>query len=267
MGFVDAIKKCVREGTLPKNVGAVLEEFYYSYEGALKNQGRNVEESLPSLLLFLELVIKNLQHPPVFELFHQKITTPIDYYRFGLDLLRPLVIFESSKVLQRERIDTMEQQLAQQENVVLFANHQTEPDPQAISLLLEKSHPAFAENIIFVAGNRVISDPLAIPFSLGRNLICIYSKKHMENPPEEKEEKSVHNQRSLKRLGQILAEGGKCIFVAPSGGRDRPDETGDVIVSPFDPQSIEIFRLIAQQAKTTTHFYPLALKTYPPLAA
>ena len=57
--------------------------------------------------------------------------------------------------------------------------------------MLEKEHPRLAEEMIFVAGHRVISDPLAVPLSIGRNLICIYSKKHIENPPEVKAAKAA----------------------------------------------------------------------------
>ena len=52
------------------------------------------------------------------------------------------------------------------------------------------------------------------------------------------------------------------IYVAPSGGRDRCNAKGEVEVAPFDPQSIELFALIAQKAGVATHFYPLALSTY-----
>jgi glycerol-3-phosphate O-acyltransferase len=30
-----------------------------------------------------------------------------------------------------------------------------------------------------VAGDRVTTDLLAMPFSMGRNLLCIFSKKHV----------------------------------------------------------------------------------------
>jgi glycerol-3-phosphate O-acyltransferase len=66
----------------------------------------------------------------------------------------------------------------------------------------------------------------------------------------------------MKRMQALLEEGGKCIYVAPSGGRDRINSQGVVEVAAFDPQSIEMFRLIAQQAQRPTHFYPLALSTY-----
>ena len=77
------------------------------------------------------------------------------------------------------------------DNVVLFANHQSEADPQIFSVLLDPKYPGFAEQTIFVAGDRVTTDLLAGPFSMGRNLLCIFSKKHIENPPELKSEKCV----------------------------------------------------------------------------
>ena len=60
----------------------------------------------------------------------------------------------------------------------------------------------------------------------------------------------------------LLSEGGRAIYVAPSGGRDRANSAGVVEVAPFDPQSIEMFYLMAQQAERPTHFFHLALSTY-----
>jgi glycerol-3-phosphate O-acyltransferase len=210
----------------------------------------------------LDLVIRQLEKPYNFEPFHKHITRPFDYYHFGLDFIRPLILMNSSKVLGSKEVTTMVKQLAKGDNVILLANHQTEPDPQVISILLEKTHPKFAKDMIFVAGHRVISDPLAVPFSMGRNLLCIFSKKHVEYPPEQKQIKLLHNQRTMKIMSQLLIEGGKCIYVAPSGGRDRVNAQGKIDVALFDPQSIEMFYLMAQQSSKTTHFYPLALATY-----
>jgi glycerol-3-phosphate O-acyltransferase len=60
----------------------------------------------------------------------------------------------------------------------------------------------------------------------------------------------------------LLAEGGKCIYVAPSGGRDRPDASGHLDPARFDPQSIDLFLLIAKKSKCPTHFHLLTLSTY-----
>jgi glycerol-3-phosphate O-acyltransferase len=258
MKFLERLRE-LGEGN---KLSSVLAKFYQSYAGAVANKGHRIEEYEPILLEFLNLVQKQLKEPFPFEPYHEGIRSPIDYYRFGLDLLRPLVIFETSKCLGLEYLERMQTQLGAGQNVILFANHQTEPDPQAISLLLEKTHPQFAEEMIFIAGHRVITDPLAVPFSMGRNLLCIFSKKYVDADPALKQEKMAHNQRTMKKMAQLLSEGGKCIYVAPSGGRDRPNAAGVVEVARFDAQSIEMFSLISHQAGKETHFYPLALATY-----
>ena len=177
-------------------------------------------------------------------------------------MIRPLIDLDHSNIHGQDQVDQIENYLSKGENVILFANHQTEPDPQVISILLEEKHPNLAEEMIFVAGHRVVTDPLAVPLSKGRNLLCIYSKKHIEHPKELEAEKFLHNQRTMKKMSELLSKGGKCIYVAPSGGRDRPDTQGKVEVAKFDPSSIDLFLLIAQKAKTPTHFFTLALATY-----
>ncbi len=262
MDFLKRLEKHSLEGKIPSKLVQILHKFYASYAEAIAHKGLQIASYEPVLQQFLDLVLEQLETPYSFEPFHQHITTPFDYYRFGLDLLRPLVLFDSSKALGLEYVDIMAQQISKKENVILLANHQTEPDPQAISLLLEHTHPKFAKEMIFIAGHRVITDPLAVPFSKGRNLLCIYSKKHIETPPELKQDKLLHNQRTMKKMIQLLSEGGKCIYVAPSGGRDRPNAAGEIAIAPFDPSSVEMFWLMTQQAERPTHFYPLALATY-----
>src|SRR5207253_1943319 len=150
----------------------------------------------------------------------------------------------------------IEQLLQAGDNVVLLSNHQSEIDPQVISLLIEKSTPKIAEEMIFVAGHRVITDPMAIPFSRGRNLLCIYSKRYIEHSPEVRAEKLQHNSKTLSALEELLSQGGKCIYVAPSGGRDRKGDDGSIEVAPFDPSSVELFFLLGQRSGKKTHFVP-----------
>jgi glycerol-3-phosphate O-acyltransferase len=66
----------------------------------------------------------------------------------------------------------------------------------------------------------------------------------------------------MELMCRLLQEGGKIIYVAPSGGRDRRGAHGEVEVAPFDPASIEMFYLMARKAKTPTYFYPFSLATY-----
>jgi glycerol-3-phosphate O-acyltransferase len=262
MDFLKKLKKYSDQGIIPEKHAEIFKIFYQSYKQAIQKAHKNSVDYQPLFITLLELVKDQCIQPYIFEPFHRQIRSPFDYYRFGLDITEPLIDKSSSTVLGWENVDKIFTQISGGENVVLLANHQTELDPQIISCLLEEKYPSMASEMIFVAGGRVTSDPLAIPFSMGCNLLCIYSKKHIDNPPEHKLQKQLHNQRTMKLMSQLLSEGGKCIYVAPSGGRDRANQNGVVEVAPFDPGSIEMFRLMALQAAKKTHFYPLALDTY-----
>lgn len=216
----------------------------------------------PHLKTYAIEVAKQLQAPHQFSFYHKQIRSPVDYYALGLEFIRPLIVFEESTLRNSEIVNEIDERIKAGANVVLLANHQIEPDPQVISLLLEKTHPELAEKMIFVAGHRVTQDPLAIPFSLGRNLLCIYSKKHIKDPPEQKEAKLLHNHKTMQAMRSLLDEGGKCIYVAPSGGRDRPNAEGLVQPAPFDPQAVMMFHVMGERSRHPTYFYPLALHTY-----
>lgn len=249
------------EKRISPKMAAIFREFYENYFNTL-SESPEPEKIQKMFEQLIELIVEQIHHPYSFEIFHRSIRQPFDYYQFGLDFIRPFIKFDQSKILGIDNLQSIQAQLKKGDNVILLANHQTEPDPQILSLMLEKDYSQLASEMIFVAGHRVISDPMAIPMSLGRNLLCIYSKKHMAYPPEEKAQKVLHNQRTMKKMSELLSEGGRCIYVAPSGGRDRTNAAGDIEVAPFDPQSLELFWLITQQASTPTHFYPLALRTY-----
>lgn len=238
----------------------ILQKFYESYRNA-RSEEISEDDLKRRFHTLIDLVARQIRHPYPFEIFHRSERKPFDFYRFGLDFIRPLIDFKHSRVFGNEQIAAIRDRLSKKENVIFFANHQTEPDPQIISLLLEQSAPELATEMIFLAGHRVVSDPLAVPLSRGCNLLCIYSKKYIDYS-EDKGDKILHNQRTMKKMSELLSEGGKCIYVAPSGGRDRPDASGKPVVSVFDPQSIELFSLISKRAARPSHFYPLALKTY-----
>ncbi|OIS96451.1 glycerol-3-phosphate acyltransferase, chloroplastic [Nicotiana attenuata] len=144
-----------------------------------------------------------------------------------------------------------------------MSNHQSEADPAVIALLLELKHPYIAENIIYVAGDRVITDPLCKPFSMGRNLLCVYSKKHMGDDPKLVEKKKRANTRSLKEMAVLLRGGSKLIWIAPSGGRDRPNPvTKEWYPAPFDASSTDNMRRLVEHAGVPGHIYPLAILCY-----
>ena len=238
---------------------AIMDNFICCYRQAV---GAAFHEAIPTLLLFLQLARKQFETPYIFESFHRKIRRPIDYYRFALDFIRPLIDLPHSSIFGVEHLDWISAKLDRNENIILLANHQTEPDPQAIAILLEKTHPQISEKIIYVAGERVITDPLAIPFSMGCDLLCIYSKRYIDYPTDSKAKKQLHNKNTIEQMRRLLQEGGKIIYVAPSGGRDRKNGEGRIEVAPFDPASVEMFYLMAKKAHHPTHFIPFALYTY-----
>lgn len=260
--FLKKIHFYEQEGLLTSKIARVIEGFFHTYKIALDSQKKSISSVLPLFFEFLERVKEQLTCPFVFEHYHKQVKHPYDYHRFGIDFLRPLVLEEYSFLLGEKHLKQIKEQLQKGHNVVFFANHQIEPDPQAMFILFEKCAPEIIDRLIFVAGERVVVDPVAVPFSLGCNLLCIYSKRYIDFPPEKKAEKQLHNTKTMKVMKSLLDEGGKCIYVAPSGGRDRKDEYGNINPAPFDAQSIEMFYLMARHSLQPTHFYPMALSTY-----
>lgn len=204
-----------------------------------------------------------------FQPYHQAIRGPeFDYYAWGNDFFRSMVKYRNSRVEGLEYVAQIKEQLERGDNVVLLANHQTEVDPQVLSLLLElHGQEPLAERCIFVAGHKVTTDPLAVPFSMGRNLLTIFSKKYLDTFDEEaREEKSARNRATVVEMQRLLNEGGHILWVAPSGGRDRRSPTsGEFEPAAFDHQSVGLFQVLAKKAERsgrTTHFYPLAMWTH-----
>lgn len=101
-------------------------------------------------------------------------------------------------------------------NVVLLANHQSEADPAVVSLLLESAFPRIATDIAYVAGDRVVSDPICIPFSLGRNLFCVHSKVPW----------SGGGCCTADRAGSESCVGGGCLQSGMSGAAEGQMEEG-----------------------------------------
>ncbi|MDX8431263.1 MAG: 1-acyl-sn-glycerol-3-phosphate acyltransferase [Candidatus Algichlamydia australiensis] len=252
----------IRKQEIPKRSQEILEGFASSYAQVLKKRGFSDELTQKNFLNFLHAAIEHFTHPYQFALYHKSVRKPFDYHQFGIDFIEPLIDLEKSTITGEENLKKIDEFTKRGENVILLANHQTESDPQIWSVMLKETYPELAQNLILVAGERVIKDPVAIPFSLGCNLLCIYSKKHIENPPEEQHRKQLHNKETMEKMRELLTEGGKCIYVAPSGGRDRPDEKGEIAIAPFDPKSIEMFYLMAKKAKTPVHFFSLTMDTY-----
>lgn len=257
--FLEKLQSAINQNLVPKKSAIILHRFYTGYKAAALQTNEKTEQIF---LTFLELVILQCTSPFSFAHYHQRLRKEFDYYKFALDFVRPLIDISSSSLKGESYLEEIDSHLKNNDNVILFANHQSEGDPQMINILLEKKFPKIAEKLIFVAGDRVISDPLAIPLSLGCNLLCIYSKRYINNPPKLKMKKQLHNKKTMDTMSCLLKKGGNIIYVAPSGGRDRSNSKGIIEVADFDPPSIEMFYLIAKRSLYPTYFYPLALKTY-----
>ena len=188
----------------------------------------------------------------------------IDFYKFGCDFFRPAMDLKNSQVLGMDNLEQAVQQIKNGDNVVLLANHQSEADPQVVSCCLEKvGLDDLAERMVYVAGHKVTTDALAIPFSMGRNLVCIHSKKHIDADPETKPMKQRENLKAMQGMLKLFKQGGCLLWVAPSGGRDRRDlNTGKVPIAPFDSKTVDMFRLMGNKSGVKTHFYTLAMVSY-----
>jgi len=217
----------------------------------------------------IRLIVDSIRarKPFAFRPFHKAIRGPDhDLYSWGNDFFRSMVKYRTSRVVGLEQVAKIEELLDSGDNVMLLANHQTEADPQVLSILLElEGREALAGRCIFVAGHKVTTDPLTLPFSQGRNLLTIFSKKYLDSfGPEEREEKSAWNRETVSEMQRLFKDGGHLLWVAPSGGRDRRSaESGNFEPAAFDPASVGLFLLLAQKAEKAsgkkTHFFPLAM--------
>mmetsp|Transcript_15378 Transcript_15378/g.17697 ORF Transcript_15378/g.17697 Transcript_15378/m.17697 type:complete len:398 (-) Transcript_15378:229-1422(-) len=263
------ITQLTTSGKVPPQMIPSLSHFVSEYAMACSENGSVTPETCAeNIATCTRVALENGLPGPTQYKFensaHQAIRKPFDYYQFGVDFFRPAMDLENSVVLGTENFEEAFEFMKKGENVVFLANHQSEADPQVFSILLEKiGRRREAEELVYVAGHKVTTDPLAIPFSMGRNLLCIHSKKHINVDPTTKESKTQQNVATMNQMLKMMRGGGVGIWVAPSGGRDRRDvDTCEVPVAPFDQKTIDMFRLMGSKSKTPTHFYSLAMVSY-----
>ncbi|MBB64972.1 MAG: hypothetical protein CMO81_07890 [Waddliaceae bacterium] len=262
MGFSDFLEKWKIENSVPEQMSRVILDFYHQYSKEARGETEELIQN--RFLQFLHEIKKQLESPYGFTPYHPaERSGAIDYYQFGLDFFRPLLDQEKSEILGKEQFQKLDAFIHSGENAVLFTNHQIEADPQILSLLLSEEFPYLSEHCIWVSGTKVCQDPLSVPFSRGRDLLCITSKKRMNEDPEARFDQQQKNKRTMEVMSSLLQEGSKCIIVAPSGGRDRADNDGVVrTISHLDPKAIQMFYLMSSKAKVKTHFFPLSLSTH-----
>lgn len=214
----------------------------------------------------LEVCTQLHEKPLPFSSYHERVRKPFDFYKFGLDFTTALIDVPSSRLAGAHNLRRAAAQVAAGENVVFLSNHQSEGDPYAIDVLFDwvgNMDRDFCEEVVFMAGDRVRDDPVVTPFSVGRNLLTVYSKKHINDVPKLRSDKLKHNRRTIASTVALFKEGGTTLWFAPSGGRDRRSkETNCVEVSHFDADAVDVMLMTAKKAGRPTHFYPMALVTY-----
>eukprot|EP00268_Persea_americana_P056643 TRINITY_DN6708_c0_g1_i3.p1 TRINITY_DN6708_c0_g1~~TRINITY_DN6708_c0_g1_i3.p1 ORF type:complete len:423 (+),score=87.38 TRINITY_DN6708_c0_g1_i3:409-1677(+) len=239
--LLSGLRKEVESGRLPSNIADRMEEVYHNYRNAVLQSGnpKAREIILSNMAVAFDRMLLDVEDPFTFSPYHEAIREPFDYYVFGQKYIRPLIDFRRSYVGNIAYFHEMEKQLQQGDNVVLISNHQTEADPAIIALLLETTNPYLAEKMTCVAGDRVLTDPVCKPFSMGRNLLCVYSKKHMNDIPELIEMKRRANTRSLKEMALLLR--GQALF---------------------DSSSVDNIRRLLDHSGVPGHIYSLGLLCY-----
>eukprot|EP00798_Chlamydomonas_sp_ICE-L_P004595 gene4595-14786_t len=280
--FFVVIQKQVDAGLFPKQLLPVLQDFYNNYKKAILGSdqaGANEKLVAQIQATIADLVMGQLKAPYVFPSKHERILEPYDYFAFGQRYTAGLINFNKSLLGHPERWDVVDALLKKGENVILLANHQTEADPGAFAHMLMATHPEMAQNVIYVAGDRVVTDALCKPFSMGhnllliyvagdrvvtdalckpfsmgRNLFCVHSRKHINDDPALFEAKSATNLKTLNAGGALL-------WIAPSGGRDRPKD-GHWSPDPFDPSSVGLMYNLASRSKSPCHMVPMAMYSY-----
>jgi glycerol-3-phosphate O-acyltransferase len=252
-------------GNLTEQVYFHLVALFEGFADVAFEKKLSVDEIKKMLDLYLSLIKQELTDPSIFGIYHKQETSPIDFYSFAIEFFRPFVNKNECNILGKDHIEEIMGILEKGENVILLANHQTEADPTLLGILLDDEYPGLIRNMTAIAGARVTSDPVVTPMTRGQNIICVYSKRYFDHHPEQMKQMQQHNSSAMIQLRHLLSEGGKLIYIAPSGGRDRKNEEGILSPAQFNPDSIELMRIVGEKAEKPTHFFPLAMYTYPVL--
>lgn len=262
--FLGAMEMGAKSGILPDGLLELWKDFFENYKAAVLSSGVEDAEKLiiEVQASIADRVLDQFADPYTFPSYHERILEPYNYYEFGQKYVASLLDFNESVVGNLDRWGEIDSQIKAGENVVLLANHQTEADPGVFAHMLESTYPDLAENVIYVAGDRVVTDPMCKPFSMGRNLFCVHSKKHMDDIPELKKEKTATNRRTLVTMARKLGEGGLLLWIAPSGGRDRPNADDEWIPNEYDPSVVELMRKLCLSSKVPSHLYPMAMVSW-----
>lgn len=244
-------------------------EFADCYVQLCIDQGRDKSEALDVMQELFGAVEGQSTNPYLFSSLHIPTKEDESFFELGLKVAKPLVLTEPT-IINPHILNHVQELLARGENVIFAANHQTELEPQILSIACDSLAKDLFKNTFFVAGERVTTDPMAAPLSRGRRLFCIYAKRYVSDDKDIEVDRRMHNLKTIKQMKELLNRGGTCIYVALGGGRDRPDADRNVQLTPFDPSSVGLFTLLAQTSKQPTHIFPLVISSFnvlpPPVA-
>lgn len=268
LGGETGLLELVQSTNMPDRYKQTLYSLYYRYRDEVSRKyGSTTDGTAVSVSLFkrmLKIYAEELELNFQFPALHTAIRGPVyDYYALGNEYVHHLLDYDTSLVLHAQRFEQIVNAQRNGENVILLSNHQSEADAAFLPLLVAPAYPELGQDVIYIVGDRVVTDLLCKPFSMGRNLLCVHSRKRMDDEPELKQMKRRQNMRSVREMERLLSEGGKILWLAPSGGRDRPDETGALAPDEFDHASIEMIRkTVTRSAMPKTHCYPMAMFTH-----
>ena len=73
-----------------------------------------------------------MKKPFEFAPFHQAVRAPFDFYRWAQSFMNTLILWYQSETLGTDALAEINACVAQGDNVILLANHQSEGDPQVL---------------------------------------------------------------------------------------------------------------------------------------
>lgn len=85
MNFLTRVEQAAKAGKLSPEIVGTLHSFHSCYVNAAAENGFDKLGAESNLKKFLELIAEQLTHPYPFELFHERVVSPFNYYKFGID--------------------------------------------------------------------------------------------------------------------------------------------------------------------------------------
>ncbi|RYY84654.1 hypothetical protein EON63_08790 [archaeon] len=92
--------------------------------------GQDPQAFQQNIQTFLTSVQASIKQPYQFSPYHPAVRAPFDYYAWGNDFIRPLIIQQQSRLVGEEHAREILSYIERGENVCILSNHQTEADPQ-----------------------------------------------------------------------------------------------------------------------------------------